>query len=50
MRCRSAEEFSRGVQEAIAAPGDRASLRRYAAHFDWQTRMEMMLQGLKMAA
>ncbi|MFL5242684.1 MAG: glycosyltransferase [Gemmataceae bacterium] len=44
--CKTADQFINATQSALAAPGDADIYRRYAAGFDWKSRIPMLLNAL----
>jgi glycosyltransferase involved in cell wall biosynthesis len=44
--CASAEQFIKGIRQALSDPGDPKSLRRYASKFDWNQRVPELLSVL----
>jgi glycosyltransferase involved in cell wall biosynthesis len=44
--CETPEQFIAGIRQALAAPGDPRSYRRYASGFDWNQRVPELLAAL----
>jgi hypothetical protein len=44
--CASPEQFVEGLRRAVAEPSDPETYRRYAAGFDWQQRVTLLLEEL----
>jgi glycosyltransferase involved in cell wall biosynthesis len=45
--CKTADQFIEATRGALAAPGDANAYRRYAASFDWKSRIPMLLNALR---